>query len=95
MRDIFKGYKKVFMDAEVNGASHDIARRWHIPARNMEFKMAAINQKYLYLSPGLKYLRNSKGDKKLFMDTELNGPSDDLAREWRIPARIWNSRWRP
>ncbi len=58
-----KGYKKVFMDVELSGPSDGLVRGWSIPGRIMEFKMAAVNRKYLYLSTGLKYLRNSKAYK--------------------------------
>ncbi len=55
-----KGYKQVFMEVEPSGPSDDIVRGRSIPGRIMVFKMAAVNRKYLYLSTGLRYLRNSK-----------------------------------
>jgi hypothetical protein len=54
----------------------------------MQFTMAAVNRKYLYLSTGLRYLRNSKGNKKVFAYAELSALSDDLVQGWSIHGRI-------
>jgi hypothetical protein len=83
-----KGYKKIFMDAERSGPSEDLLRGQNIPGRIMGFKMAAVNTKYLYISTGLRYLRNSKDNKKAFADAELSRPCDKLARGWSIPVSI-------
>jgi hypothetical protein len=56
-----KGRQKVLTDAELNGPRHDLVRGWHITGHITEFKMAAINRKYLQCFTGLRYLRNSKG----------------------------------
>jgi hypothetical protein len=68
------------MDAEHSGPSEDLVRGQNIPGRIMEFKMAAVNTKYLYISNGLIYLRNSKENKMAFADAELSRPCDKLAR---------------
>jgi hypothetical protein len=47
----------------------------------MEFKMAAVNLKNLYLGTGFRYLINPKFYKTVYMDEEHSGPSADLVRK--------------
>jgi hypothetical protein len=85
---ISKGSWKVLKYAELSGPSDDLVRRWSIHWRIMEFKMADINRKFLYLSTWLRYLRNSKGYKKTFIYAELTEPSHNHVPGWSIPGRI-------
>jgi hypothetical protein len=62
------------MDVELSRPCDKLARGLSIPGSIMDSKMAAVNPKNLYLSTGLRYLRNSKGYNTIQYKKDGNAP---------------------